>query len=53
MVGRYLGHGAYFDEKDENGYSEDSDYENEVEDKPEQGGERKLFSVLKFGSSIA
>ena len=48
-----MGHGGHLDGEDENGYSEDSDYENEVEGKPEQEGERKLFSVLKFGSSVA
>jgi hypothetical protein len=64
VLGCHLGSGGHLDEKDNDEYIEYSDYENDVEkaDEPvsqkiernsEQKDEQKLFSVLKFGSSVA
>ena len=59
-----MGSEGHLDDKDEDEYTEDSDYENEAakivepvpqktESESEQQGEQKLLSVLKFGSSVA
>jgi hypothetical protein len=64
VMGRHLGHEGQLYENDEDDYPEDSDYEDgaenlnvQVSQDPsadlEQKAEQKLFSVLKFGSSVA
>lgn len=63
VLGRHLGCRGHLNQKDEDEDTENSDYESdagktvepvsrEIERGSEQNGQQKLFSVLKFWSSV-